>query len=163
VVFLAASGSCYKDCGKLVLRGARSGADLRDVDVGGGRTSTHVAESAKYLGSLVHRGGPDRPDVLAHIRSAKDTFGCLRRCLFSRRDVTYEGKRKVYEGLVLAILLCSSECWCLRESEVQELRHDGPSPPHRAPPPPGRCGALRRSRQAEKKMQGQLQDARQWV
>jgi hypothetical protein len=44
------------------------------------------------------------------------------RCLFSRRDVTYEGKRKVYEGLVLAILLYSSGCWCLHESEVQELR-----------------------------------------
>jgi hypothetical protein len=35
--------------------------------------------------------------------------------------VTYEGKRKVYEGLVLAILFYSSECWCLRESELQEL------------------------------------------
>jgi hypothetical protein len=50
-------------------------------------------------------------------------FGCLRRaCLFSRRDATYEGKRKVYEGLVLTILLYSSGCRCLRESEVQELR-----------------------------------------
>jgi hypothetical protein len=47
VVFLAAPKSCYKDCGKPVLRGARSGAGLGDVDVGGGRT-THVAESAKY-------------------------------------------------------------------------------------------------------------------
>jgi hypothetical protein len=84
----------------------------------------HVTESAKYLGSLEHRDGSDRPGVLARIRSAKGAFGCLRRCLFSRRgrDVTYEGKRKVYEGLVLAIFLCSSECWCLRESEVQELQ-----------------------------------------
>jgi hypothetical protein len=47
VVFLAAPKSCYKDYGKLVLRGARSGADLGDVDVGGGR-AIHVAESAKY-------------------------------------------------------------------------------------------------------------------
>jgi hypothetical protein len=65
----------------------------------------HVAESAKYLWSLVHCNGSDRPDVLARIKSAKSVFGCLRRCLFSRRDVTYKGKRKVYEGLVLAILL----------------------------------------------------------
>jgi hypothetical protein len=108
VVFLAAPKSCYKDCGKLVLRGARSGGDLGDVDVGGGRT-IHVAESAKYLGSLVHRNGSDRPDVLARIKSAKGAFGCLRRCLFSQRDVTYEGKCRVYEGLVLAILLYSSE------------------------------------------------------
>ena len=37
--------------------------------------------------------------------------------------MTYDGKRKVYEyeGLVLAILFYSSECWCLRESELQEL------------------------------------------
>jgi hypothetical protein len=42
--------------------------------------------------------------------------------LLTERGVTYEGKRKVYEGLVLAILLYSSGCWCLRESEVQELR-----------------------------------------
>jgi hypothetical protein len=70
VVFLAAPKSCYKDHGKLVLRGARSGADLGDVDVGGGRT-THVVESAKYLGSPVHRNGSDRPDVLARIASAE--------------------------------------------------------------------------------------------
>jgi hypothetical protein len=92
VVFLAAPKSCYKDCGKLVLRGARSGADLGNVDVCGGRT-IHVAESAKYLGSLVHRDGSDRPDnVSARIKSNKGAFGCLRRCLFSWRDVAYEGK-----------------------------------------------------------------------
>ena len=120
VVFLAKPKPFYKDYGKLVLHGADRGADLSDVDVGRGRT-VHVAESAKYLGSVVHRDGSDRPDVLARIKSAKGAFGCLRKCLFSRKDVTYEGKRKVYEGLVLAILLYSSECWCLRESELQEL------------------------------------------
>jgi len=120
VVFLAKPRPFYKDYSKLVLHGAGRGADLSDVDVGRGRT-IHVAESAKYLGSIVHRDGSDRPDVLARIKSARGAFGCLRKCLFSRKDVTYEGKRKVYEGLVLAILFYSSECWCLRESELQEL------------------------------------------
>ena len=101
VVFLAKPRPFYKDYSKLVLHGADRGADLSDVDVGRGRT-IHVAESAKYLGSIVHRDGSDRPDVLARIKSARGAFGCLRKCLFSRKDVTYEGKRKVYEGLVLS-------------------------------------------------------------
>jgi hypothetical protein len=37
-------------------------------------------------------------------------WSVLKKCLFTRKDVSYEGKRKVYEGLVLAILLYSSEC-----------------------------------------------------
>jgi hypothetical protein len=64
----------------------------------------------------------DRMCLHARSKSTKGAVGGLRRCLFSRRDVAHEGKCKVYEGLVLAILLCSLGCWCLRESEVQELR-----------------------------------------
>jgi hypothetical protein len=48
----------------------------RRVEVVGGR-AMHVAESAKFLGSIVHREGSDRPDVLARITSAKGAFGCL--------------------------------------------------------------------------------------
>jgi len=121
VVFAAKPQRCYKDYEKLVLHGADHGADLSDVDVGGGST-IHVAESAKYLGSIVHRSGSDRPDVISRINSAKGAFAVLKKCLFTRKDVSYEGKRKVYEGLVLAILLYSSECWCLREDEMELLR-----------------------------------------
>jgi hypothetical protein len=123
VVFAAKPQRCYKDYEKLVLHGADHGADLSDVGVGGGST-IHVAESAKYLGSIVHRrpSGLDRPDVISRITSAKGAFAVLKKCLFSRKDVTYEGKRNVYEGLVLAILLYSSECWCLREEEMELLR-----------------------------------------
>ena len=66
--------------------------------------------------------GLDRPDVISRITSAKGAFAVLKKCLFTRKDVSYEGKRKVYEGLVLAILLYSSECWCLREEEMELLR-----------------------------------------
>jgi hypothetical protein len=51
VVFAAKPQRCYKDYEKLVLHGADHGADLSDVDVGGGST-IHVAESAKYLGEM---------------------------------------------------------------------------------------------------------------
>jgi hypothetical protein len=56
VVFAAKPQRCYKDYEKLVLHGADHGADLSDVDVGGGST-IHVAESAKYLADWV----PGRP------------------------------------------------------------------------------------------------------
>ena len=36
--------------------------------------------------------------------------------------MSYEGKRRVYEGLVLPVLLYSSECWSLREEELRLLR-----------------------------------------
>jgi hypothetical protein len=87
-----------------VLHGADHGADLSDVDVGGGST-IHAAESAKYLGSIVHRSGSDRPDVISRINSAKGAFAVLKKCMFTRKDVSYEGKRKVYEGLLLQLTL----------------------------------------------------------
>ena len=54
MVFAAKPQRCYKDYEKLVLHGADHGADLSDVDVGGGST-IHVAESVKYKGSIVRR------------------------------------------------------------------------------------------------------------
>jgi hypothetical protein len=118
VVFAAKPQRCYKDYEKLVLHGADHGADLSDVDVGGRGSTIHVAESAKYLGSIVYHSGLDCPDAISRINSAKGAFAVLKKCLFTRKDVRYEGKRIVYEGLVLAILLYSSECWCLREEEI---------------------------------------------
>ena len=44
--------------------------------------------------------------------------------------MSYEGKRRVYEGLVLPILLYSSECWSLREEELRLLDN----PPNRGGP-----------------------------
>ena len=100
MVLLAAPKSCYKGCGNLVLRGARSGADLGDVDVGGGR-AIHVAESAKYLGSLAHRDGSDRPDVLARIKSLPR----VRLGAYGARRLNWQ---KLFSGAVSLV------CWRLR-------------------------------------------------
>jgi hypothetical protein len=66
--------------------------------VGGGWPDhTRGGEREVLGGPCTSRWFRPTADVLARIKCAKGAFGCLRRCLFSRRDVTYEGKRKVYE------------------------------------------------------------------
>jgi hypothetical protein len=75
----------------------------------------HIEESAKYLGSIIHRNGTDTADVDARIRSAKGAFGALRQCLIARKDVTLEGKSAVYTALILSALLCGSESWVFTE------------------------------------------------
>jgi hypothetical protein len=100
IVYHAAPRACYNDYSTF------DGADFSDVDLGSGATM-HIEESAKYLGSIIHRDGTDTADVDARIRSAKGAFGALRQCLFARKDVTLEGKRAVYTALIL-YPLCTS-------------------------------------------------------
>ena len=87
-----------------------------------GRPCTYIKESAKFLGSIIHRDGTDTADVDARIRSAKGAFGALRQCLFARKDVTLEGKRAVYTALILSVLLYGSESRVLTEELWGKLR-----------------------------------------
>ena len=70
----------------------------------------------------ISRDGSDTYDVESRIASAGKAFGALSACLFKSTAVTREAKRRVYEGLVLAILLYASECWVLTEAHRTRLR-----------------------------------------
>jgi hypothetical protein len=60
--------------------------------------------------------------VNSRIASAGKAFGALSTCVFKSTSVTHEAKRRVYEGLILAILLYASECWLVTEQMRSKLR-----------------------------------------
>lgn len=69
----------------------------------------------KYLGSIISTTLTSDADVDKRIKSATAIFGALGTSLFKRKDISPLAKGKVYETLVLSVLLYGSECWSLRE------------------------------------------------
>jgi hypothetical protein len=53
--------------------------------------------------------------------TAKGAFGCLWKCLFSRKDVTYEGKRKVYEKAQGKLHVAQKELGCGQERLCEQF------------------------------------------
>ena len=97
------------------------GIDLSGIELGDGRY-LQVVDLFKYLGSMLTGDCRDTVDVDARIKKASAAFGALRDCLFSSKTVSNRAKCVVYVGLVLAILLHGSECWCLTEVLFNRLR-----------------------------------------
>lgn len=123
VLFVAAPGIQYVDketfsdeCEDGVVRPR----DLSPIDVGNG--TCPVVDRFKYLGSLLHQKCRDAADVDERIKKAGGAFAALRGCVFDDRRVNLTAKRAVYVSLILAILLYSSECWCLTEVMFKRLR-----------------------------------------
>lgn len=115
ILFCAAPQRCYANASTF------DGADLSDVLLPG-NLFMPIVDTFKYLGSHISRSGNDAQDVDSRIASAGKAFGALSACLFRSPAITLEAKRRVYEGLILAILLYGSECWVLTELMRQRLR-----------------------------------------
>merc|ERR1712185_582537 len=96
------------------------GQDLSDVDCGNG--TCPIVDEFKYLGSIISRDCKDSSDIDERIKKAGAAFGALKKCLFTNHHISPEAKRAVYVGLVIAILLYGSECWCLTEVLFDRLR-----------------------------------------
>jgi hypothetical protein len=75
-----------------------------------------------YLGSVIHHSLTCEADVDRRIAKASAAFGALQQSFFKSRIPALEDKGRVFVALVLSILLYGSECWCLRERELQRLR-----------------------------------------
>ena len=96
-------------------------ANLNPIELGNGRFIPIVA-SFIYLGSVVERDCGDEMDVRNRIDKAGNAFGAIRDNILSSTKVSNESKKFVYCCIILAILLCGSETWCLTESLLHELR-----------------------------------------
>ena len=68
-----------------------------------------IVDKFSYLGSIITNDCSDREDVLSRIKKAGNMFGSLRKCLFGNVNIHFKIKGKVYESLVLSILLYGSE------------------------------------------------------
>ena len=115
ILFVAAPLSTYKD------PTTYDNVDLGVIPLGGGRFFPIVAQFC-YLGCLLTRDCSDDADVQSRIDKAAGAFGSVRKEVFSNQNVCFGAKLLIYEGLILAILLYGSECWCLTEKLYHKLR-----------------------------------------
>ena len=115
ILFVAAPLSTYKD------PTTYDNVDLGVIPLGGGRFFPIVAQFC-YLGCMLTRDCSDDADVQSRIDKAAGAFGSVRKEVFSNQNVCFGAKLLIYEGLILAILLYGSECWCLTEKLYHKLR-----------------------------------------
>ena len=115
ILFVAAPPSTYKDPTTF------DNVDLGVIPLGGGRFFPIVAQFC-YLGCLLTRDCSDDADVQSRIDKAAGAFGSVRKEVFSNQNVCFGAKLLIYEGLILAMLLYGSECWCLTEKLYHKLR-----------------------------------------
>jgi len=88
-------------------------------DKGGFVTFT---ERFKYLGSSVDESLSDDAEVSKRIKAASGAFGAMRKQVFESKHISRQTKKVVYVTLIINILLYGSECWCLTETLLHQLR-----------------------------------------
>ena len=115
ILYVPAPANCYKD------PKTYDNADLSNVELGNGEFFP-IVDVFCYLGSMLSSDCSDTEDVRIRIAKASSAFGAVRAEIFANRNVFFEAKKLIYEGLILPILLYGSETWCLTEDLFNRLR-----------------------------------------
>ena len=115
ILFVAAPNSTYADP-KIF-----DNQNLSDVELGN-RTFFPIVDNFEYLGSVLTRKCSDETEITKRITKASNAFGSIRKPIFNNKAITMNSKKRVYEGLILPILLYGAETWSLTEALYQKLR-----------------------------------------
>ena len=98
------------------------------VQVAGGDIQ-HIESVSEfgYLGSVIQGDGNNDKDVELRIGKASRGVGVLRNSVFENGHLTIRTKMRVYESVVLSILLYGSELWILKKRDIRKLEnfHNG--------------------------------------
>jgi len=78
-------------------------------------------QSFKYVGGLITADGEMKEEIEQRMKAASTAFGGLRAKLFNDKKMAKKVKIRVYESLILAILLYGSETWNVRTEEAKKL------------------------------------------
>ena len=111
ILFVAAPKSTYADPKTF------DNQNLSPVNLGD-ETFFPIVVEFNYLGSILSRNCSNESDVTKRITKASKAFGALRKPIFTCKCITWESKKRVYEG----ILLYGSETWSLTEKLYNKLR-----------------------------------------
>ena len=90
-----------------------SDEDTTFIWVDGDQGIARFTKSFKYLGSLLVPSLKSTTEVDKRLAAASGAFGALRKCVFGNKDISYRVQGKVYQALILSVLLYGSECWTL--------------------------------------------------
>ena len=77
-------------------------------------------ENFVYLGGKINQSGKDDTDISRRIGLASMAFGKMTK-IWRSREMTWNTKRRVYETIILPVLLYGSECWTLRKADEDKL------------------------------------------
>ena len=78
-------------------------------------------QSFKYVGGIITADGEMKEEIDQRMKTASMAFGGLRSKLFNNKKMAKGVKIRVYESLILAILLYGSETWNVRTTETKKL------------------------------------------
>ncbi|VDM04208.1 unnamed protein product [Schistocephalus solidus] len=85
------------------------GCQLKDVD------------SLKYLGARLLPNGQSKDGIVFRIDTARRVFSILRKCLWTRRDISIGTKIRIYLVSIRSVLLYGCECWATRAEYERKL------------------------------------------
>ena len=80
----------------------------------------HVEEFI-YLGSTIASDGRVIHDIERRRALARNAFGALRRRLWGRREVSLKVKMKIFNAVVLPVLLYGASAWAVTRTEENRL------------------------------------------
>ncbi|VDM01484.1 unnamed protein product [Schistocephalus solidus] len=79
-------------------------------------------DSFKYLGARLLPNGQSEDGIVSRIDTARRVFSSLRKCLWTRRDISIDTKIRIYRASVRSVLLYGCECWTTRIQDETILR-----------------------------------------
>ena len=92
---------------------------IEDMELRGQRMKQ--VEEFVYLGSVFTSDGKFAQDIERRRAGATRSFGTLKRRLWGRRDVSLEVKMKIFNAVVLPVLLYGATAWALTQTEERRL------------------------------------------
>ena len=103
----------------LIMGGHLTPANTLPVQVSSG--AIEVVSGFTYLGSNITSDGEVHSEVSLHIAKAARAFGCLQGAIFQNHHLSTEKKRKVYESVVLSVLLYGAASWTIKAGSLRRL------------------------------------------
>jgi hypothetical protein len=79
------------------------------------------ADTFIYLGGTISAVGGSEDDIKRRIALARGVFQSLNQ-IWTAKDISKDTKRKVYEVLILSVLLYNSETWTLKVNQQNRLK-----------------------------------------
>ena len=99
----------------------RGEGDVRMEDMELREQRMKQVEEFVYLGSVFTSDGKFLQDIERRRAGATRAFGTLKRRLWGRRDVSLKVKMKIFNAVVLPVLLYGATAWALTRTEERRL------------------------------------------
>ena len=99
-----------------------TGSGCKPPDISVDSNTVESVNSFVYLGSLQSSDGQCRPDLMRRIGLACAVMTSLKR-IWSDKRLTLDTKLRIYQTLVLCVLLYATDTWTLLSGDVRDAFH----------------------------------------